>query len=150
MEPQDYPHKFFGSSFNAFFIILISFGFVVAVIYGLTNGHADVAATVFLLSIAVVFFAMGWRQLTSKTPRLQFGPTGIWTPKLGHLSWRQITLKLGSVYAGKAGSMYTVHILELQTQRHLEGVVISGLDYSFSHTESALRSYSCGTPCPSA
>lgn len=119
----------------------MSIGFIGAATYGLANGNGGAGAAIFLLSIGAVFFVMGWRQLTNKTPHIQFGPSGIWTPKSGHLPWNRITLKIGSVYTGKAGRVGTIYILERQTKRHLEGVVTSGLDHSSSYIENALRSY---------
>ncbi|MBR7722665.1 hypothetical protein KCG47_19560 [Microvirga sp. SRT04] len=141
MSQQDYPHKFFGSRLYAFLSVLMGAGLFIFIIAGVSKGHVNEGAILFMLGIAAFFCIMGWRQMTSRTPHLQFGPTGFWTPKLGHLPWNQITLRLGSVYAGKAGSMATIYILERQTRRHMEGIVIGGLDHSSRYIEEALRSY---------
>ncbi|MFD2717960.1 hypothetical protein ACFST9_04490 [Hymenobacter monticola] len=141
MALQDYPHKFFGSRLYAFLSVLMGAGFFGVIVSGAAKGRVNEGATLFMLAIAAFFFIIGWRQMTSKTPHLQFGPAGFWTPKLGHLPWHQITLRIGSVHTGKTGSMATIYILERQTRRHIEGIVIGGLDHSSSHIEEALRSY---------
>ncbi|TDN37690.1 hypothetical protein A8B98_03995 [Hymenobacter sp. UV11] len=114
-------------------------GFLAAIGYGFANGTADSFTVIFLLLLASISIWLGWRTVTDTKPSLQFGRNGIWTRKLGDVKWQDVLLEFSRVSTGKAGSFETLKILDRQTVRQLDSVIISTFSESVETLKTSLQ-----------
>jgi hypothetical protein len=127
MDAQSYPHVFYNSRWQGYFAWLMGAGFLLITVIGLTNNRATESSSLFMLAIAGILCWLGWRTLNDKGPVLQFGPEGIWTPKLGALPWQKVLIEYRTSYAPKSGSLESLAILDSRTRKQLDWVSLSSL-----------------------
>jgi hypothetical protein len=127
MEPQPYTHVFYKARWYGYFGLLIGVFFIGMVFVGFANHRATEGAALFFVFLAGIFFWLGWRTINDKKPALQFGPEGIWTPKLGALLWQQVLIEYRTVSSYKSGSFEVLAILDNRTRQQLDWVTLSSL-----------------------
>jgi hypothetical protein len=127
MEPQPYPYAFYNARWQGYFALLVGSGFLLAVIVGFASSRATESSAVFMLAIAGIFFWLGWRTLNDKGTVLQFGPEGIWTPKLGALLWQQVLIEYRTSSSYKSGSVEILAVLDSRTRKQLDWITLSSL-----------------------
>lgn len=141
MEPKAYPHAFYIARWQGYFALLMGAGFLLVVIVGLINHRADEGGAVFMLAIAGVFFWLGWRTVSAKGPALQFGPDGIWTPRLGDTAWNQVVLEFRSTTTGKSGTLESLYIIDKITNESRDSVSLTSLSGASSTVKELLQGY---------
>jgi hypothetical protein len=110
-------------------------------IVGVASRRFNELAGLFFLGIAGVFTWLGWKMVANKEPALKFGRVGIWTPKIGAVQWQNVLLEFGRITTSKTGSFDTLIILDRQTARQLDAVVISTFSESVETVKALLQSF---------
>jgi hypothetical protein len=141
MDEEAYPHAFYNACWYGYFGLLFGLGFLLMAIVGVASRCFDELAGLFFLGIAGVFTWLGWKIVANKEPALKFGRVGIWTPKIGAVQWQNVLLEFGRITTSKAGSFDTLIILDHQTARQLDAVVISTFSESVENVKALLQSF---------
>jgi hypothetical protein len=141
MDEEAYSHVFYNTRWYGYFGLLFGLGFLLMAIVGVASRRFNELAGLFFLIIAGAFSWPSWKAINSKEPALKFGRVGIWTPKIGALQWQNILLEFGRISTGKAGSFDTLRILDRQTARQLDAVVISTFSESVETVKALLQSF---------
>jgi hypothetical protein len=141
MAEEAYPHVFYNARWYGYFGLLFGLGFLLMAIIGVASRRFNELAGLFFLGIAGVFTWLGWKMVANKEPALKFGHVGIWTPKIGAVQWQNVLLEFGRISTGKAGSFDTLILLDRQTARQLDAVVISTFSESVETVKALLQSF---------
>ncbi|MDO7877022.1 hypothetical protein Q5H93_19910 [Hymenobacter sp. ASUV-10] len=141
MEPQPYPYAFYNVRWHGYFALLMGVGFLLITVIGLVGNRATESSAVFMLAVAGVFLWLGWRTVNAKGAVLQFGPEGIWTPKLGTLLWQQVLIEYRTSSSYKSGSVEVLAILDSRTRQQLDWVSLSSLKGPVYKVKELLASY---------
>ncbi|MFD1871897.1 hypothetical protein [Hymenobacter bucti] len=140
MDEEAYPYAFYNARWYGYIGLLFGLCFLLMAIFGLVSRNLNELASLFLFIIAAAFGWIGWKMIANKEPALRFGRTGIWTLKLGAVRWQDVLLEFGRVSTSKAGSFDTLKILDRQTTRQLDAVVISTFSESVETLKTSLQS----------
>jgi thiol:disulfide interchange protein len=140
MDEEAYPYAFYNARWYGYVGLLFGLCFLLMAIFGLVNRRFNELAGLFFLIIAAAFGWIGWRMVANKEPALRFGRTGIWTLNLGAIQWQDVLLEFGRINTSKAGSFDTLKILDRQTGRQIDAVVISAFSESVENVKILLQS----------
>lgn len=140
MDEEDYPYVFFNARWYGYFGLFFGLSFLLMAIFGLAGRRFNELAGLFFLIIATAFSWIGWKMVANKEPALRFGRICIWTPKLGAVQWQDVLLEFGRISTSKAGSFDTLKILDRQTGRQLDALVISTFSESVENLKALLQS----------
>jgi hypothetical protein len=140
MDEESYPYAFYNARWYGYFGLLFGLCFLLMAIAGLASRRFNELAGLFFLVIAAGFGWIGWKMVANREPALRFGHTGIWTPKIGAVQWQDVLLEFGRISTSKAGSFDTLKILDRQTKRQLDAVVINTFSESIENLKALLQS----------
>jgi hypothetical protein len=141
MDEEAYPHVFCNARWYGNVGLLFGLGFLSMAIVGVASRRFNELAGLFFLIIAGGFIWLGWKAVTNKEPALKFGRIGIWTPKIGAVQWQNVLLEFSRITTSKAGSFDTLIILDRQTARQVDAVVISTFSESVETVKALLQSF---------
>lgn len=105
------------------------------------KGAAEITFLAVALLLSLVCLWLSIRNLLSTRHTLKFGPTGIWTSKLGFLAWKHVRVRIESVYGGKAGILELLTIRPRHSEEPLEVIALTSLSGSTASIERLIKQY---------
>lgn len=135
-----YTYVYSSSRWSGYVMLLFALGFFTVIASSFVNQTAQLEAVLFLLAVAGAFVWLGLKTIFRKQPELQFGSAGIWTPKLGDVKWQQVILQFGHVTSGKAGTIYTLRVIDRTTRKLLDLIALGMTEAETDRIKAALKS----------
>ncbi|MET4108804.1 hypothetical protein [Hymenobacter sp. UYP22] len=130
METKEYAHIYREANWAGYPVILVGILIILLGLYGSANGKGSVGATVIFWLIGGLVVWQGKKIVVRKQPLFQFGPSGLWTPKIGFMPWEDVRVSIVSVSGFGIGVIKSLVIIQRQSRRQLDVVALMSLGIS--------------------
>lgn len=130
MDTKEYAHVYREANWAGYPVILVGILIISLVLYSAVNSKGNVGATVIFWLIGGLVIWQGKKIAVRKQPLFQFGPSGLWTPNIGFMSWEDVRVSMVSVSGFGVGVIKSLVIIQRQPRKQLDAIALMSLGIS--------------------